>query len=73
VDSDPPDWTRPDAFDAEIGACDDAYRQWRYIYERGMSAEKVSARFFGLIHLNQAIATEIDGYAEGVLIAGRSD
>lgn len=73
VDDDPPDLSSLEALSLEIRLCDDGYNRWRYVYERGNAVERISARFFSLIHLNKAAAAEIDGFAEGVLIAGRSD
>lgn len=68
-----PDFTAAGSFEAEVELCDRLYTRWRYLYERGVSASPIDARFFGLIHMNRAIAAEIESFEEGVVITGESD
>ena len=72
-DDHPPDLTVAGSFETEAALCDSLYTRWRYFYERGVSVNPIDARFFGLIHMNRAIAAEIESFEEGVVITGESD
>lgn len=73
ADEDPPDASAHEAIAAEIETCDRLYLRWRYLYERGIAADQVAARFHSLIHLNRSIAVVIESFEEGVIITGQSD